>query len=297
MATMMSAGRITLSSALDFPTFGGAIAFWLFVETEIGNNPLFVSKLLPDSTLSMFQFGLFTNPRATGARTSLVGGGEEYNFLVFRFNLQYKSTSGALVASDVGFFDFSTHPFKQQWQHVMVSFGQSGVKLFRDFTLVETLPLNFSSYEANTSLPVIVGNHPLARRAPAARLDELRFFGFDSPSGDVTAQNLPSLLKPVVPTSTLQTTQPSIASSRSHTAISSSMITPATTTTEATMRTISFATETTQFAHDSDSVAHSSTGPTSATAQKSGSTVQSLNFLRWMTRLSVALLVALSLCS
>lgn len=38
MATMMSAGRITLSSALDFPTFGGAINSWCFASISSTNR-------------------------------------------------------------------------------------------------------------------------------------------------------------------------------------------------------------------------------------------------------------------
>jgi hypothetical protein len=202
-ATMQSTGRITLRSQLDFPSLGGAIAFWLYMETESPYNPRLVAKFLPDASQSLFQIGLLEiSPRNVNGtafnRTSSVDGGEEYNYFVFRCYFQYKSTSGALVPSAE--FQFKTHPFKQQWQHIAVSFGASGVKLFRDFTLMETLPLsNFSSYVADTTLPVTVGNHPAMQRAPAARIDELRFFAFNTPDDDVTEQNLQSLAKPVAP--------------------------------------------------------------------------------------------------
>lgn len=201
-ATQNSVGRVLLPGGVDFPTFGGAIAFWLYMDTEISHNARLVSKFLPDggassATNSVFQLSLLENANRTffANRTTMTPLGEEYNFFVFRFHLQFTDTSSKLVDGDRGEVAFQTHPFKQQWQHIVVSFSQNGLKLFRDGKLLETVDIKFASYSRNDSLPVTVGNSAAFNRAPAARLDELRFFGYASADQEITEASLVPVLQ------------------------------------------------------------------------------------------------------
>lgn len=201
-STQNSVGRLVLPGRVDFPTFGGAIAFWMYMETEILHNARLVSKFLPDGTTntatnSLFQVSLLELPfNRTGSlsnRTTITALGEEYAFFVFRFHMQFTTSveAGAQpVTGDRGLFEFQTHPFKQQWQHIVISFSQTGLKLFRDGKLLETIDAKFGTYALNDSLPVVVGNSAAFNRAPAARLDELQFFGYPMMNQEISEESV-----------------------------------------------------------------------------------------------------------
>jgi hypothetical protein len=218
-STQNSVGRLVLPGRVDFPTFGGAIAFWMYMETEILHNARLVSKFLPDGTTntatnSLFQVSLLELPfNRTGSlsnRTTITALGEEYNFFVFRFHMQFTTSveAGAQpVTGDRGLFEFQTHPFKQQWQHIVISFSQTGLKLFRDGKLLETIDAKFGTYARNDSLPVVVGNSAAFNRAPAARLDELRFFGYTGTDQEITEDTLMPVLLNLPSITTSSSTQ------------------------------------------------------------------------------------------